>query len=112
MGARLVKYQINTNENEQIETEIIVPEDKRCVIHGIVKNHKHNPIKDAVVKLFDADETSDFYEIKPLTFTFTDENGEFLFGPLSSDKNYVIKAWYNDPTIKEIKLTAEPTPED
>ena len=105
MGARLVKYQVYTKENEQIEAEIIVPEEKRCVIHGIVKNSIYIPIKDAVVKLFDGDETSDFYDMKPLTYTFTDEHGEFLFGPLSPNKNYVIKVWYNDINIKMLKLS-------
>jgi hypothetical protein len=63
------------------------------------KNGK--PAKGAAVKLFkkknnrekDCDENC---ELIPITFTFTDECGQFLFG-VESEEDYVIKVFYYKP---------------
>ncbi|SHH00168.1 hypothetical protein [Tepidibacter thalassicus] len=100
MGARLVKFSFTPEENEQIEAIVKVPEEKKSVIHGIVKDYKGKIVKDAVVKLFEV--INPPCKFKPLTHTFTDECGQFLFGPLCPNKQYVIKVWFNDVKIKQL----------
>ena len=96
MGAGLVKFNFKTRPNEQIEAVIKVPEEVRSVIHGIVKNFKGEFVKDAVVKLLEVEHyTLTKCKVKPLTHTFTDECGQFLFGPLEPCKEYMIKIWYD-----------------
>lgn len=110
MGVRLVKFKITPKKDEQIEAEIIIPEETRAVIHGIVKDQKGKTIKDAVVKLFEVVNPCDPKSVKPITHTFTDDCGEFLFGPLCADKQYTIKVWYNAITIHHIVI--EPDDDD
>lgn len=102
MGYRLIKFDFKPNENEQIEAVIKMPEEPRSVIHGVVKDCKDKLVKDAVVKLFELPKPSCPCELIPLTHTFTDECGQFLFGPLSPHKHYVIKVWVNDVKIRQM----------
>jgi hypothetical protein len=111
MGARLVKFEFIPKENEQIETIVKVPEERRSVIHGIVKDWRNKIVKDAVVKLFEVSSTSNSYMLNPINHTFTDEHGQFLFGPLCPNKKYLIKVWFNDAKIRELLITPE-APDD
>lgn len=107
MGARLVKFDFSPRENEQIDIVVNVPEDKRSVIHGIVKSCGNYIIKDAVVKLFEVVEGSNCSDLKPLTHTFTDDCGQFLFGPLCPGKDYAIKVWFNEVNHRELIISPE-----
>ncbi len=102
MGSRLVKFSFTPGENEQIETIIRVPEESRSVIHGVVKDHKNRNVQDAVVKLFEVLNPQEDCKLKPITHAFTDECGQFLFGPLTACKQYVIKVWINNIKIREL----------
>lgn len=102
MGSRTVKFSFTPGENEQIETVIKVPEEHRSIIHGTVKDHHNKVIKDAVVKLYEALGPNGEHTLKPLTHTFTDDCGQFVFGPLIACKHYVIKVWINDVKIREL----------
>ena len=104
MGARLVKFDICPEENEQIEVVVTVPEEKRSVIHGIVKDCTGKVVKDAVVKLFEAAGDHKNYLLIPITHTFTDECGQFIFGPLCAKKKYTIKVWFHDVSIRELVI--------
>lgn len=110
MGVRLVKFKFTPKKDEQIEAVIKVPEETRAVIHGVVKDQKCKLIKDAVVKLFEVINPADPTSLKPITHTFTDDCGEFIFGPLCADKQYTIKVWYNAITIRHIII--EPDDDD
>jgi hypothetical protein len=105
MGARLVKFDICPEENEQIEVIVNVPEEKRSVIHGIVKDWKGNVVKDAVVKLFQTTGNPENCLLIPITHTFTDECGQFIFGPLCPKKKYTIKVWFHDVNIRELEIS-------
>ncbi|KXZ39857.1 hypothetical protein SAMN05661008_00922 [Alkalithermobacter thermoalcaliphilus JW-YL-7 = DSM 7308] len=97
MGAKLVKFDFKPQENEQLEVVVKVPKERRSVIHGVVKDYKGKVVEDAVVKLF---EVSCNKKLIPITHAFTDEHGQFLFGPLCPDNHYVIKVWFNDVNIR------------
>jgi hypothetical protein len=102
LGYRLVNFDFKPEENEKIEALIKVPKEPRSVIHGVVKDCKDKIIKDAVVKLFEMPDPSHPCKLIPLTHTFTDECGQFLFGPLYPKKHYVIKVWVDDVKIRQM----------
>lgn len=108
MGNRLVKFEFCPEENEQLEACVIVPKEERSVIHGIVKNHAHCVVKDAVVIIFEIKSICGKVNLIPIGHTFTDEHGQFVFGPLCPDRHYVVKIWINE--IKVRKLCIAPPP--
>ena len=63
------------------------------------------PVENAVVKLVEVvcDKGKD--ERRPIGHTFTDKEGEFVFGPLCPGKQYAIQIWVND--TKKIKICAK-----
>ncbi len=83
---------------KQFDLDIRVPEDDRNVVYGILRNQHGDPIEDAVVKLIEVCHD----ERKPVSHTFTDKEGEFVFGPLCPNKSYAIQIWVN--RVKHIKL--------
>lgn len=85
-------------KGKQFDLEIKLDEDRRNVIYGIVKDSCHEPVKDAVVKLIEVTKK----ERKPVSHTFTNEDGEFVFGPLCPDKKYAINIWAN--RVEHIKI--------
>lgn len=107
MGARLVKFDFCPKENEQIDAVVRVPEEKRSVIHGVVKDWRDKVVKDAVVKLFEVITKGNTYSLKPVAHTFTDEWGQFLFGPLTPHKKYAIKVWFNEAKVRELIVNCE-----
>jgi len=86
---------------KQFDLEIKLEEDFRNVIYGVVKDSCNEPIKDAVVKLVEVTK----HERKPVSHTFTDKDGEFVFGPLCPDKKYAINIWAN--RVDHIKICKE-----
>lgn len=82
---------------KQYDLDISLPEDTRDVIYGTVKNCFKEPIKNAVVKLIEVDFEKDGKKKRePISHTFTDEYGEFVFGPLCPGKHYAIDIWVNE----------------
>lgn len=82
---------------KQFDLDITLPEDSRDVVFGTVKNVFKEPIKDAVVKLIEIEFCGDGRKKRtPVSHTFTDKHGEFVFGPLCPGKKYAIDIWVND----------------
>lgn len=122
MGWKLEKIEFcgceQLKPNEEKDVCIVLKEERRAAIHGTVKFPNGKPVKDAIVKLFkknsckgdfvfplDKNMPMDMEEFKkpwsdceliPITFTFTDECGQFLFG-VDSYEDYVIKVFYYKP---------------
>lgn len=91
------KDQIKPNEEKDIC--IILKKEKRAVIHGEVKFPNGKPVEGATVKLFKKKGFKDYCdgcELIPVTFTFTDECGQFLFG-VEAEKDYVVMVFYYEP---------------
>ncbi len=85
------------SNGKQFDLNINLPEDTRDVIYGTVKNAFNEPIKDAVVKLIEIDFSKEGRKNRiPVSHTFTDKFGEFVFGPLCPGKEYAIDIWVND----------------
>ncbi len=103
MGTNISKYTFIPKENEQIDAVIKIAEEPRSVIHGVVKDEKGRLVRDAVVKLFKSKDHGDHCILTPITHAFTDECGQFIFGPLIPGVKYVIKVWVNDVKICRVE---------
>jgi len=102
MGYKLIKFCVTPEENEQIDAIIEVPVEKRSVIHGVVMDECNKPVEDAVVKLLMVKCRGKHTYLEPITHAFTDDCGQFLFGPLCPHVEYVIKVWINHVNIREL----------
>jgi hypothetical protein len=108
LGWKLEKLELSgcdqIKPNEEKDVCLVLEEEKRAVIHGIVKFPSGKPVKNAAVKLFkkvkkdykDLEKGHEDCELIPITFTFTDECGQFLFG-VESEEDYVIKVFFYKP---------------
>lgn len=90
---------------KEIDLEIKLPEDNRNVIFGVVKNCYNEPVEDAVVKLIEVVYDCGKKERLAVTHTFTNEHGEFVFGPLCPGKEYALEIFVND--VKHVKICAK-----
>ena len=90
---------------KQFDLDITIPNDNRDVIYGVIKNCFKEPVCDAVVKLVEIERKMGKDERKPVSHTFTDKNGEFVFGPLCPGKEYTIQIWVDD--VKHVKVCAK-----
>ena len=86
---------------KQYDLEINLPEDNRNVLYGVIKDCYKDPVEDAVVKLIEVCFEYGKEERKPVSHTFTDKNGEFVFGPLCPDKSYELQIWVD--RVKHVK---------
>ena len=101
MGWKLKRIDLCGSEqikpNEEKDLCIELERETRAAIHGIVKFPSGKPVCGAVVKLFLAKKCEKNHcELIPVTFAFTDECGQFLFG-VESEKDYVIKVFFFKP---------------
>lgn len=104
--SQLAKFDFCITPNQQLDATIKLPKEDRGVIHGQVIDECNKPIEDAVVKLFELDCKWDgkkpgCQKMQPITHTFTDECGQFLFGPLCANKFYFVKIWVNDVCVTQ-----------
>ena len=90
-------------KGRQFDLDIRLPEDNRDVIFGTVKDAFKEPVKNAVVKLIEVDYDKDGKKKRiPVSHTFTDKNGEFVFGPLCPGKRYALDIWVNE--VRHFKM--------
>lgn len=92
-------------KGKQFDLDIVLPEDDRSVLFGVVRDCHKEPVKDAVVKLIEVDFECGKEERKPVSHTFTDCEGEFVFGPLCPDKKYEVQIWVNK--VKHVKVCSK-----
>jgi len=95
-----VRFAFSPGQNERIEAVVTAPKEHRAILHGTVFDTDGMPVPDAVVRLFVC--LGDKPE--PKADTFTDGEGEFVFGPLEADKTYVVKVYVNGVTLREITV--------
>ena len=93
------------SSGKQFDLDIRLPEDNRNVIYGIVKDCYGDPVQDAVIKLVEIICDHGKEERRPVSHTFTDKEGEFVFGPLCDKKVYAIQIWAD--AVKHCKICTE-----
>lgn len=101
----VVKVDGFIEKGKQFDLEINLPEDNRNVIYGVIKDCYRDPVENAVVKLIEVCYEYGKEERKPVSHTFTDKDGEFVFGPLCPDKSYEIQIWVD--RVKHVKICKE-----
>jgi len=101
----IVKVDGFIEKGKQFDLEITLPEDNRNVIYGVIKDCYKDPVENAVVKLIEVCYEYGKEERKPVSHTFTDKSGEFVFGPLCPDKCYEIQVWVD--RVKHVKICKE-----
>ena len=69
-GCQIKNVNGHIENGKQFDLEIVLPEDNRSVLFGIVKDCYKEPVKDAVVKLIEVDTECGKEERKPVTHTF------------------------------------------
>ena len=89
-------------DGKQFDLDITLANDRRNVIFGVVRDNFKEPVQDAVVKLVEVEFKYGKKEIKPVSHTFTDKNGEFVFGPLCANRVYEIEVWVD--RVKHCKV--------
>ena len=94
------KFYFRPGQGEQIETTVNLRHDNRCVIHGYVKDPAGEPFADAAVLLFEMQERG---EPQLVSQMFTDEFGQFVFGPLEAGQLYLAKVFKNTVRVREIE---------
>ena len=92
-------------KGKQYDLDIKLPCDNRNVIYGIIRDCYGEPVQDAVVKLIEIICEHGKEERRPVSHTFTDKEGEFVFGPLCEDKFYTIQIWKD--SVKHCKICTE-----
>ena len=105
MSGRIMNCQFKTGTNEQIDAKVRLRKDPRSCIFGTVVDECGRPVADAVVKLLQIKEDA-CYPI-PLTHTFTDDNGQFLMGPLCPDTTYMLKIYKDNVKVVNKCLSGE-----
>lgn len=90
---------------KQFDLDITLPEDNRTVIYGVVKDCYQEPVCDAVVKLVEVVCECGKEERRPVSHTFTDKEGEFVFGPLCANRFYEIEIWVDQ--VKHCKICSK-----
>lgn len=95
-----MRFAFTPGKNERIEAVVTIPEELRSIVHGTVYDMDGNKVKDAVVRLFLCEEE----KLEPVSDTFTDNDGEFIFGPLTADKNYAVKVYVNGVKLRELTI--------
>lgn len=90
---------------KQFDIDVRLPEDNRNVVYGVVRDSYKEPIENAVVKLVEVCYEHGREERKPVSHTFTDKDGEFVFGPLCPNKFYEVNIWVDQ--VKHIKICAK-----
>lgn len=91
-------------KGKQFDLDITLPDDNRDVIYGVVKDCYREPVCDAVVKLIEVVKHCGKEEHLPVSHTFTDKDGSFVFGPLCPGKEYEVQIWAN--RVKNYKICA------
>lgn len=109
MGWKLSRVELDGKDrmkpNEEKDLCIVLAPENRAAIHGIVKFPNGKPVKNAVVKLFKKC-SADPCDLEPVTFTFTDECGQFLFG-VPSGIDFVIKVFFFKPEKKTVEKNCD-----
>jgi hypothetical protein len=95
-----MRFAFTPNQSERIEAVVTVPKEQRAVLHGTVYDMDGKRIPDAVVRLFLCSGDA----LEPTADTFTDGDGEFVFGPIETESSYVVKVYVGGVTLREITV--------
>lgn len=102
MSGRIGSCTFSTGCNQQINAVAKIENEDRCAILGTVVNNGGRAIADAVVVLLKVNDRCSIPT--PITHTFTDRYGQFVFGPLCPNSTYMLKIYKDDINVENINL--------
>ena len=102
---KILKIDGFIEKGTQYDLEITLPEDNRDLIYGVIKDCHGDPIENAAIKLVEVCYEYGEKELKPVSHTFSDKQGEFVFGPLCPDREYTVQIWVD--RVKHVKICAK-----
>lgn len=98
----VAKFYFKPAEGEHIETTVKIEAEKAAAICGTVKDRGEALVEGALVLLFKSGQDKRFIDRQ-----FTDEEGQFSFGPIEGNVLYLIKVYKNSVKIRELEIIAE-----
>ncbi|NMA26006.1 MAG: carboxypeptidase regulatory-like domain-containing protein [Clostridiales bacterium] len=98
----VAKFYFKPAEGEHIETTVKIESEKAAAICGTVKDRGDAPVEGALVLLFKSGQDKRLIDRQ-----FTDEEGQFSFGPIEGNVLYLIKVYKNSVKIRELEIIAE-----
>ena len=101
----MTKFYFRPGDREWIDTTVHISPDTRSAIHGIVRDAGENPVADALVMLFSGGRET----LRPVGQMFTDQSGQFFFGPLESGQLYLVQIYKNAGILRELEIHTGPS---
>ncbi|NLA87446.1 MAG: hypothetical protein GX847_09265 [Clostridiales bacterium] len=98
----VAKFYFKPAEGEHIETTVKIEQERAAAICGTVKDRCETPVEGALVLLFKSGQ-----EKKLIDRQFTDDEGQFYFGPIEGNVLYLIKVYKNSVKIRELEIIAD-----
>ena len=98
------KFYFRPGVGEQISTELTPGQETAASICGRVLSAEGEPVMDAVVLLF---LPGDGENMTLISRFITDEDGHFIFGPLSAGTLYLIKVFRDDVKLRELEIRTD-----
>lgn len=98
----VAKFYFKPAEGEHIETTVKIEQEKAAAICGIVKDRGGTAVEGALVLLFKSGQ-----EKRLVDRQFTDDEGQFSFGPIEGNVLYLIKVYKNSVKIRELEIVAD-----
>lgn len=94
------KFYFRPDCGEQVQVTLTVSEDSHAAVCGTVTDQTGCTVQDAMVILY----VCDTQDPQPIAGLCTDDDGQFVFGPLEGGKLYMVKVFYNDLQIREMRV--------
>lgn len=82
-------FYVRPSENELIETVVHIKPDPRPALIGSVVDPAQRPVAGALVCVYESGD--DTAPDKPIGSLYTDETGQFAFGPLEPARLYIVR---------------------
>lgn len=98
----IAKFYIKPAEGEHIETTVTLEQEKAAAVWGRVRDKSGAAIENALVLLFQPGAVKQLLDRQ-----FTDEDGQFSFGPIQGDTLYCIKVYKNSVKLRELEIVAD-----
>lgn len=95
-----LKFAFTPARNERVEAVVTAPRQQCTIVHGTVYDMEGSRVREAVVRLFVCTDEKQ----EPVADTLTDDDGEFVFGPIEAERSYVIKVYAGGVTLREVTV--------
>lgn len=98
------KFYFRPGENERVETTVSLQPELRSAIHGTVRDTSGQTLRDALVMLFEVMQDGALTLVGQM---FTDEDGQFVFGPLHDGRLHLVKVYQHTVTPRQLEIVTD-----